>query len=108
MHNAWKESESSCTRNRLAGWNSGYCNRIGYTKSPEEYVRENKKFVTVKDGKDQISVLIHLVDEGYQFLFDKCGIVHPVPSLKSGSYLLSRAAFATYFFYSVAKAAAHF
>ncbi len=25
-----------------------YCKRIGYTKSPEEYVRENKKFVTVK------------------------------------------------------------
>lgn len=33
-----------------------YCKRIGYRKSPEEYVRENKKFVTVKDGKDQISV----------------------------------------------------
>ena len=33
-----------------------YCKRIGYAKSPEEYVRENKKFVTVKDGKDQISV----------------------------------------------------
>lgn len=33
-----------------------YCNRIGYSKSPEEYVRENKKLVTVKDGKDQISV----------------------------------------------------
>lgn len=29
-----------------------YCNRIGYSKSPEEYVRENKKFVTVKDGKE--------------------------------------------------------
>lgn len=33
-----------------------YCKRIGYSKSPKEYVRENKKFVTVKDGKDQISV----------------------------------------------------
>ena len=43
-------------------------------------------------------LLIHLVDEGYQFFFDKCGIVHPVPSLKSGLYLLSRAAFATDFF----------
>ena len=43
------------------------------------------------------SLLIHLVDEGYQFFFDKCGIVHPVPSLKSGLYLLSRAAFATDF-----------
>ena len=33
-----------------------YCQHIGYTKSPEEYVRENKKFVTVKDGKDRVSV----------------------------------------------------
>lgn len=33
-----------------------YCNRIGYSKSPEEYVRENKKFVILKDGKEQISV----------------------------------------------------
>ena len=32
-----------------------YCKHIGYKKSPEEYVRENKKFVTVKDGKDQVS-----------------------------------------------------
>lgn len=33
-----------------------YCKRIGYAKSPEEYVRENKKFVTMKDGKEQVSV----------------------------------------------------
>lgn len=33
-----------------------YCKRIRYSKSPEEYVRENKKFVTVKEGKDQVSV----------------------------------------------------
>jgi len=30
--------------------------RIGYEKSPEEYLRENKSFITVKNGKDQISV----------------------------------------------------
>ena len=33
-----------------------YCMRIGYEKSPEEYLRENKSFITVKNGKDQISV----------------------------------------------------
>ena len=33
-----------------------YCKRIGYSKSPEEYLRENKKFVTVKEGKEQVSV----------------------------------------------------
>ena len=33
-----------------------YCMRIGYAKSPDEYLRENKSFITVKNGKDQISV----------------------------------------------------
>ena len=33
-----------------------YCSHIGYGKSPLEYVRENKKFVQVKDGKEQISI----------------------------------------------------
>lgn len=33
-----------------------YCQVIGYTKSPEEYVRENKKFVTGKEGKERVSV----------------------------------------------------
>ena len=33
-----------------------YCKRIGYTKSPEEYVRENKRFVTVKNGQERVSV----------------------------------------------------
>ncbi len=28
----------------------------GYTKSPEEYVRENKKLVTGKEGKERVSV----------------------------------------------------
>lgn len=28
-----------------------YCKSIGYTKSPEEYIRENKKFVTVRGGR---------------------------------------------------------
>ena len=32
-----------------------YCRRIGYAKSPEEYVRENKRFVTVRDGREQVS-----------------------------------------------------
>lgn len=33
-----------------------YCKRIGYSKTPEEYVRENKNYVTVKDGREQVSV----------------------------------------------------
>ena len=33
-----------------------YCERIGYSKTAEEYIRENKKFVTQKDGGDQVSV----------------------------------------------------
>lgn len=33
-----------------------YCIRIGYAKSPEEYLRENKNFITVKNGKEQVSV----------------------------------------------------
>ncbi len=33
-----------------------YCKKIRYSKSPEQYLRENKKFVTVKDGKERVSV----------------------------------------------------
>ena len=33
-----------------------YCERIGYSKTAEEYVLENKKFVTQRDSKDQVSV----------------------------------------------------
>ena len=33
-----------------------YCIRIGYAKSPEEYLRENKNFIIVKNGKEQVSV----------------------------------------------------
>ena len=32
-----------------------YCLLIGYKKSPEEYLRENKNYITVKNGRDQIS-----------------------------------------------------
>ena len=52
-----------------------YCNRIGYTKSPEEYVRENKKFVTTKDGKDQVSVAaILLFGKNPQLFFPRAFI----------------------------------
>nr|WP_288976957.1 ATP-binding protein [uncultured Shuttleworthia sp.] len=52
-----------------------YCKRIGYTKSPEEYVRENKKFVTVKDGKDQVSVAaILLFSKNPQLFFSRAFI----------------------------------
>ena len=52
-----------------------YCKRIGYTKSPEEYVRENKKFVTVKDGKEQVSVAaILLFGKNPQLFFPRAYI----------------------------------
>lgn len=52
-----------------------YCKRIGYTKSPEEYVRENKKFVTVKDGKEQVSVAaILLFGKNPQLFFPRAFI----------------------------------
>lgn len=52
-----------------------YCKRIGYSKSPEEYVRENKKFVTVKDGRDQVSVAaILLFGKNPQLFFPRAFI----------------------------------
>ena len=52
-----------------------YCKRIGYTKSPEEYVRENKNFVTVKDGKDRVSVAaILLFGKNPQLFFPRAFI----------------------------------
>ena len=52
-----------------------YCKRIGYTKSPEEYVRENRKVVTVKDGKDQVSVAaILLFGKNPQLFFSRAFI----------------------------------
>ena len=52
-----------------------YCRRIGYTKSPEEYVCENKKFVTLKDGKEQVSVAaILLFGKNPQLFFPRAYI----------------------------------
>ena len=52
-----------------------YCKRIGYAKSPEEYVRENKKFVTMKDGKEQVSVAaILLFGKNPQIFFPRAYI----------------------------------
>ncbi|MBR4369604.1 MAG: putative DNA binding domain-containing protein, partial [Victivallales bacterium] len=52
-----------------------YCNRIGYAKSPEEYVRENTKFVTMKDGKEQVSVAaILLFGKNPQLFFPRAYI----------------------------------
>lgn len=52
-----------------------YCKRIGYKKTPEEYVRENKKFVTVKGAKDQVSVAaILLFGKNPQLFFPRAFI----------------------------------
>ena len=54
---------------------SQYCAKIGYGKTPEQYVRENKKFVTIKDGKDQISVAaILLFGKNPQLFFPRAFI----------------------------------
>ena len=52
-----------------------YCKRIGYAKSPEEYLRENKKFVTLKKGKEQVSVAaILLFGKNPQLFFPRAYI----------------------------------
>lgn len=52
-----------------------YCKRIGYSKSAEEYIRENKKFVTTKDGRDQVSVAaILLFGKNPQMFFPRAFI----------------------------------
>ncbi|MBQ9232880.1 MAG: putative DNA binding domain-containing protein [Lachnospiraceae bacterium] len=33
-----------------------YIHKIGYNKSVEEYLKENKKFITIKDGEEHVSV----------------------------------------------------
>ena len=38
-----------------------YCELIGYTRSPEEYVRENKNFVVTKNSKEQVSTAAMLL-----------------------------------------------
>jgi ATP-dependent DNA helicase RecG len=32
-----------------------YCKKLGYKKSPEEYIRQNKNFIVTKGGRDEMS-----------------------------------------------------
>lgn len=34
---------------------ASYCRKIGYTKSPEEYIRQNKSFIVTKGGRQEMS-----------------------------------------------------
>lgn len=34
---------------------ASYCRKIGYTKSPEEYIRQNKSFIVTKSGHPEMS-----------------------------------------------------
>ena len=66
-----------------------YCHRIGYAKSPEEYVRENKKFVTMKDGKEQVSVAAILL-QGFSTAMDEEmqeKMVHSLVGLEHAEFL---------------------
>lgn len=52
-----------------------YCAKIGYGKTPEQYVRENKKFVTIRDGKEHVSVAaILLFGKNPQLFFPRAFI----------------------------------
>ena len=52
-----------------------YCKKIGYSKSPEEYLRENKKYITEKDGKENVSVAaILLFGKNPQIFFPRAFI----------------------------------
>ena len=35
---------------------ASYCHKIGYTKSPKEYIRQNKSFIVTKGGREEMSV----------------------------------------------------
>ena len=37
------------------GFVKAYTEKLGYRKSPEEYLRENKEFVSEKGGKEAVS-----------------------------------------------------
>lgn len=34
---------------------ASYCQKIGYSKSPEEYIRQNKSFIVTKSGREEMS-----------------------------------------------------
>ena len=52
-----------------------YCKIIGYAKSPEEYLRENKKFVTMSGGQEKVSVAaILLFGKNPQLFFPRAYI----------------------------------
>lgn len=52
-----------------------YIKRIGYMKKPEEYLRENKKFITVQDSKEQVSAAaILLFGKNPQQFFPRASI----------------------------------
>ncbi len=34
---------------------ASYCQKIGYAKSPEEYIRQNKSFIVTKSGRQEMS-----------------------------------------------------
>lgn len=38
-----------------------YCKKIGYTKSPEEYIRQNKDYIVKHDGREEMSGAVLLL-----------------------------------------------
>ena len=46
-----------------------YCKKIGYTKSPEEYIRQNKDYIVKHDGREEMSgaALLHIGADPQRF-----------------------------------------
>ncbi|MCM1243064.1 MAG: putative DNA binding domain-containing protein [Roseburia sp.] len=54
---------------------SAYCNKIGYGKSPEEYMRQNKKFIVDVNGRKEMSgAAILLFGKNPQLFFERARV----------------------------------
>lgn len=56
---------------------ASYCQKIGYAKSPEEYIRQNKSFIVTKSGRQEMSgAAILLFGKDPQQYFQQIGRAH--------------------------------
>lgn len=54
---------------------AGYCTKIGYGKSPEEYIRQNKKFIVDVSGRQEMSgAAILLFGKNPQLFFERARV----------------------------------
>ena len=54
---------------------ASYCRKIGYAKSPEEYIKQNKSYIVTKSGRPEMSgAAILLFGKDPQFFFQRARI----------------------------------